>query len=63
MSKRNIRGIRKAIKKAGGISELAQKLGISRQAVHYWQENGLLSITRLKQISEATDIPLNEIIE
>jgi len=47
-----------AIEKAGGASELARKLGVSRQAVAQWQA---VPPRQARKVSELTGVPLADI--
>ena len=50
--------LKKAIKKAGGQSALARKLGISQQSIQQWV---VVPLKRVKQVSEITGVPREEL--
>lgn len=50
--------LKKAIKKAGGQSALARKLGISQQSIQRWV---VVPLKRVKQVSEITGVPREEL--
>ena len=50
--------LEKAIKKAGGQSALARKLGISQQSIQQWV---VVPLKRVKQVSEITGVPREEL--
>ncbi|WP_281536442.1 transcriptional regulator [Parasutterella excrementihominis] len=50
--------LKKAIKKAGGQSALARKLGISQQSIQQWV---VVPLKRVKQVSEITGVPCEEL--
>ena len=50
--------LKKAIKKAGGQSALARKLGISQQSIQQWV---VVPLKRVKQVSEITVVPGGEL--
>nr|DAL95761.1 MAG TPA: SOS-response transcriptional repressor [Caudoviricetes sp.] len=50
--------LKKAIKKAGGKSALARKLGISQQSIQQWV---VVPLKRVKQVSEITGVPREEL--
>lgn len=50
--------LKKAIKKAGGQSALARKLGISHQSIQQWV---VVPLKRVKQVSEITGVPREEL--
>ena len=50
--------LKKAIKKAGGQSALARKLGISQQSIQQWV---VVPLKRVKQDSEITGVPREEL--
>lgn len=50
--------LKKAIKKAGGQSALARKLGISQQSIQQWV---VVPPKRVKQVSEITGVPREEL--
>lgn len=50
--------LKKAIKKAGGQSALARKLGISQQSIQPWV---VVPLKRVKQVSEITGVPREEL--
>ena len=43
--------------KAGGTKELAEKLGVSRQALYLWRGRGYVPAARLMQIERLYGIP------
>jgi len=44
-------------------SDLARRLGISRQAVSLWMKSKSASITRVEQVSQALGIPMKKFID
>jgi len=44
-------------------SDLARRLGISRQAVSLWMKSKSTSITRVEQVSQALGIPMKKFID
>lgn len=50
--------LKKAIKKAGGQSALARKLGIRPQSVQQWK---VVPFKRIKKVSAVTGIPREEL--
>lgn len=50
--------LKKVIKKAGGQSALARKLGISQQSIQQWV---VVPLKRVKQVSEITGVPREEL--
>lgn len=50
--------LKKAIKKAGGQSALARKLGISQQSIQQWV---VVPLKRVKQVSEITGVLREEL--
>lgn len=50
--------LKKTIKKAGGQSALARKLGISQQSIQQWV---VVPLKRVKQVSEITGVPREEL--
>jgi DNA-binding transcriptional regulator YdaS (Cro superfamily) len=57
-----IRGMNKALKKAGGYSGLAKYLGISRQRVHNWfMEGGQVPAHFVIDVEKATGVSRYEI--
>lgn len=60
--------IEQALRAAGGevtISRipLADKLGVSPQAVHEWLHRGWMPLDRAKQVSDWFGIPLRELVK
>jgi DNA-binding transcriptional regulator YdaS (Cro superfamily) len=51
----NTAAARKAVKAAGGHTALARTLGVSRQLVYYWAENGVPAQWCLK-VEHATGV-------
>jgi hypothetical protein len=51
-----------AVKKAGSINKLAEACGVTRQAVQGWLINGINDVSRVKQVSEVTGIPVEEFL-
>jgi len=47
--------IEKAIRLAGGISELANQSGVSYQAVQQWRDKGVVPARRCVAVSKATN--------
>lgn len=45
----------KAIKRAGGLTELAEKLGVTPQVVSNWRSRGRVPAERCIEIETATD--------
>jgi DNA-binding transcriptional regulator YdaS (Cro superfamily) len=48
-------GIDRAIEFCGGITALANKCGVSYQAVHRWQKNGFVPNERIASVQKATE--------
>lgn len=44
-------------------SDLARRLGISRQAVSLWMKSKSASIARVEQVSQALGIPMKKFID
>ena len=56
-------GIEKAIEKAGGVTALADFLGVSRQAVHQWKEQGFVPTHRVVEIETEYGVDRRELID
>lgn len=54
MATKNQRGLKAALKAANGISELARRLGVKRQAVQQWDE---VPAERCKAVEKVTGVP------
>ena len=51
-------GLRLALEAAGGISELARRIGIARQAVQQWRR---VPLDRILAVERATGVPREEL--
>ena len=56
-------GIKKAIDIAGGANPLADKLGVSHQAVYVWLRKGWVPAQRALEIEKMFDIPRVELFK
>lgn len=54
-------GIQKAIKQFGSMKKLAESVGVTRQAVKLWQENGSVPQKKVFDVERATGIPIWEL--
>jgi DNA-binding transcriptional regulator YdaS (Cro superfamily) len=54
-------GINKAIKKAGNANRLAKHLGVDRQLVIYWRDNGKPAPEHCMKINAFTGVPLHDL--
>lgn len=51
--------IYKAIKRAGGFAPLAERLGVTRQALYLWARRGAVDSKSVIQFHRLTGLPLN----
>jgi DNA-binding transcriptional regulator YdaS (Cro superfamily) len=56
-------GIQRAIGIAGGANQLAEKLGVSHQAVYVWLRKGWVPAQRALEIEKLFDIPRVELFK
>lgn len=56
-------GIQRAIDIAGGANQLAEKLGVSHQAVYVWLRKGWVPAQRALEIEKLFDIPRAELFK
>lgn len=63
MSEPVVSGIQRACDAAGGQTQLAQKLGVSRQAVQAMVERGHAPPSRIVEIEAITGVPRKELID
>lgn len=56
-------GIQKAIDIVGGANQLAEKLGVSHQAVYVWLRKGWVPAQRAIEIEKLFDIPRAELFK
>lgn len=49
-----------AVKRAGGVAELASAVGVVRSAISNWKKDGI-SVRRLAAVSRATGLPLHSL--
>lgn len=64
VGKANVLGmsiVDKAIKAAGGASELSKKCGLHRTSVLYWRTLGHIPLKRVDVVEAATGIPREEL--
>lgn len=63
MSKNNEAGVKKAIAACGGRGGMAERFGVSRQAVQEYIRQGYLPPSRALDIHQTFDIPLSELVK
>jgi transposase len=51
------------IERAGGIEELAKRLGVHRVTVYDWKRLKAIPANRVKQVSHATGLPETEVLK
>lgn len=56
-------GIYKCVVKAGGVAELAQKAGVSRQAAYHWLRRKYVSVERAMQLEDLFGIPRQDLVK
>jgi hypothetical protein len=56
-------GIYAAVAKAGGVSEVAKKLGVSRQVVYVWLRRGFAPPIRAIQLEEMYRVPRAKLMD
>lgn len=54
-------GIEKAVEKAGGAARLAERVGVTRQAVYIWIESGEVPAGSVIAVFDATGVPVTEL--
>jgi Putative antitoxin of bacterial toxin-antitoxin system, YdaS/YdaT len=52
--------LKEVVEKCGGVAVLAQRLGVSRQAIYAWRTDGI-PYERIHELSRMTDIPRKEL--
>jgi DNA-binding transcriptional regulator YdaS (Cro superfamily) len=55
-------GINRAVALAGGAASLAQKLGVSHQAVYQWIQNGWVPLERALELEKLYDIQRKDLL-
>ena len=56
-------GIDTAVEKAGGVRQLALKLGVTRQAIAKWQHRGWVPIARAMEIERLFGVPRQDLLK
>lgn len=54
-------GIEKAVQKAGGAANLAEQVGVARQAVYQWIAAGVVPAGNVIAVHDATAVPVWEL--
>lgn len=49
------------IDRAGGVTRMAARFGVSHSTICDWRRNGQIPVGRARAVSEELDIPLSEI--
>ena len=60
---RNLSGIERAIATVGGAIALAERLGVTHQAVYQWRIRGWPPLARVKDISLLSKVPTTDLID
>ena len=61
MEERLRQAVRRACAAAGGVTELANALGVTSQAVSMWHTRGQIPVTRCADVSRVTGLSLSEL--
>lgn len=56
-------GISKAVEAAGGVRLLAEKLGVTRQAVFKWHQRGWVPLARALEIERVYGVPRQQLVK
>ena len=61
MTKTERSALRKAVEKAGGVTQLGELCGVTRQTIHNWLNDGIPEMSQVLKVESVTGIPRQEL--